>query len=149
MLSSLKPFHTRPLQQLRSLSSKGAPIAKTTTAFKTNNSGSSSSSSNSPPEKKEKSLPWRPVKRVSRMTMDKIRTLATTQPEYYKIETLSDEFKISCEAVKRILKSKWAPTQEELERQERKRYAAMGRRKEEIKKGTYARFNTESTPSTP
>ncbi|KAI7907099.1 uncharacterized protein BX663DRAFT_548181 [Cokeromyces recurvatus] len=80
--------------------------------------------------------PWLPKKRVSRETMEKIRSLARFQPEIYTVKQISTEFKLSFEAVKRILKSRYNPTQVVAERQERNRYKAMGERMENFKKTT-------------
>ncbi|KAL9557862.1 hypothetical protein MBANPS3_001171 [Mucor bainieri] len=77
---------------------------------------------------------WAPKKRVSRPTMEKIRALAATQPEVYNVVTLSKEFKLSVEGVRRILKSKYVPEGQDGERQERNRYEAMGERRKEFKK---------------
>ncbi|CAO3646153.1 unnamed protein product [Cunninghamella blakesleeana] len=72
---------------------------------------------------------WKPIKRVSRTTMDKIRTLNKMKPDVYNAVTLATEFKLSTEAVKRILKSKFQPSMTIAERQEKNRYAAMGLRR--------------------
>ncbi|KAK4521894.1 D-3-phosphoglycerate dehydrogenase 2 [Mucor velutinosus] len=77
---------------------------------------------------------WAPKKRVSRPTMEKIRALAATQPEVYNAVTLSKEFKLSVEGIRRILKSKYVPEAQDGERQERNRYEAMGERRKEFKK---------------
>ncbi|CAO3642907.1 unnamed protein product [Mucor fragilis] len=77
---------------------------------------------------------WAPKKRVSRPTMEKIRALAATQPEVYNVVTLSKEFKLSVEGIRRILKSKYVPDAQDGERQERNRYEAMGERRKEFKK---------------
>ncbi|PHZ07896.1 uncharacterized protein RHIMIDRAFT_242245 [Rhizopus microsporus ATCC 52813] len=69
---------------------------------------------------------WLPKKRVSRETMEKIRRCAL-QPDY-NITKLSQEFKISGEAIRRILKSNYQPTPEDAKRQEKNRYKAMGER---------------------
>ncbi|CAO0794396.1 unnamed protein product [Mucor circinelloides] len=77
---------------------------------------------------------WAPKKRVSRPTMEKIRALAAAQPEVYNVVTLSREFKLSVEGIRRILKSKYVPEAQDGERQERNRYEAMGERRKEFKK---------------
>ncbi|KAI8375403.1 hypothetical protein EDC96DRAFT_497097 [Choanephora cucurbitarum] len=76
---------------------------------------------------------WLPKKRVSRPTMDKIRLLAALQPSIYNPVRISQEFKLSVEAVKRILKSKYLPTQKDAERQEKNRFEAMRHRREQFK----------------
>ncbi|CEP13359.1 hypothetical protein [Parasitella parasitica] len=77
---------------------------------------------------------WAPKKRVSRPTMEKIRALAASQPGVYNTVTLSTEFKLSVEAVRRILKSNYVPKEQDAERQETNRYKAMGERRTELKK---------------
>jgi len=63
---------------------------------------------------------WRPHKKVSREVMDKIRWLHNKLPEEYNAEKLSKHFKISPESIRRILKSRFIPDSEVLERQEQK-----------------------------
>ncbi|RKP09751.1 hypothetical protein THASP1DRAFT_22450 [Thamnocephalis sphaerospora] len=72
--------------------------------------------------------PWRPEKRVGRETMEQIRMLNRELtrsmhqfPDEYDVLKLSKQFKISFEAVRRILHSKYQPPQEVAERQERRR----------------------------
>ncbi|KAI8377816.1 uncharacterized protein BYT42DRAFT_571799 [Radiomyces spectabilis] len=76
---------------------------------------------------------WQPKKRVSRVVMGKIRDLAIAYPQEYNSVKLAEEFKLSVEAVRRILKSSFRPTTEQAERQERNRYQAMGERKKQLK----------------
>ncbi|KAL1923350.1 uncharacterized protein VTP21DRAFT_8330 [Calcarisporiella thermophila] len=64
---------------------------------------------------------WRPPKRVSRSTMEKIRFLHRELPGEYNTAKLAQEFKITSEAVRRILKSRYVPTPEVIERQEKRR----------------------------
>ncbi|KAL0090456.1 hypothetical protein J3Q64DRAFT_1409891 [Phycomyces blakesleeanus] len=78
-------------------------------------------------------LLWRPKKRISRETMEKIRSLASSNPGQYTTMSISTEFKISPEAVKRILKSRFTPSDEEAKRQENNRYKAMGERRKQLK----------------
>ncbi|KAJ1913020.1 Required for respiratory growth protein 9 mitochondrial [Tieghemiomyces parasiticus] len=66
---------------------------------------------------------WKPTKRVARSTMDRIRFLAANTPDTFTIPRLSHEFKISFEAVRRILKSKFEPSPEAKAKQEEKRIA--------------------------
>eukprot|EP00698_Gefionella_okellyi_P004432 TRINITY_DN1408_c0_g1_i1.p1 TRINITY_DN1408_c0_g1~~TRINITY_DN1408_c0_g1_i1.p1 ORF type:complete len:189 (+),score=20.61 TRINITY_DN1408_c0_g1_i1:90-656(+) len=56
---------------------------------------------------------WRPQRRVSRGDMDKIRFLHKEEPDKFSVIALSEQFQISFEAVKRILRSKWVPTVKE------------------------------------
>ncbi|KAG0165868.1 hypothetical protein DFQ28_008188, partial [Apophysomyces sp. BC1034] len=69
-------------------------------------------------------------------------------PDVYNSVRLSAEFKISPEAVARILKSKFRPTNEIAQRQERNRYAAMGQRKLELQKKYGGRPGQEATKTT-
>jgi hypothetical protein len=55
---------------------------------------------------------WNPPKKISRPSMTLLRTLHQTDPHQFSLSTLSEKFKISPEAVRRILRSKWEPTQE-------------------------------------
>lgn len=55
---------------------------------------------------------WDPKKKISREEMKSIRLLKETMPELNSTE-LAKHFQISPEAVRRILKSKWIPSEEE------------------------------------
>ncbi|KAI9145701.1 Neugrin-domain-containing protein [Paraphysoderma sedebokerense] len=67
------------------------------------------------------SEPWCPKKRLSRNDMEKIRFLHRELPNQHTIPHLSSQFKVSYETIKRILRSKFAPTIETIQRQESKR----------------------------
>ncbi|KAH7359877.1 required for respiratory growth protein 9, mitochondrial [Pyrenochaeta sp. MPI-SDFR-AT-0127] len=58
---------------------------------------------------------WNPRKRLSPDTMEGIRHLHATQPAKFTTPVLADHFKVSPEAIRRILKSKWRPSDEEHE----------------------------------
>jgi hypothetical protein len=58
---------------------------------------------------------WNPRKRLSPDTMEGIRHLHTTQPDKFTTPILANYFKVSPEAIRRILKSKWRPSDEEAE----------------------------------
>jgi len=58
---------------------------------------------------------WQPRKRLSPDTMDGIRALHASNPAAYGSATLSEHFKISPEAIRRILKSKWRANDQEAE----------------------------------
>ena len=58
---------------------------------------------------------WNPRKKLSPDTMEGIRHLHNTQPQRFTTPVLAQHFKVSPEAIKRILKSKWRPTDEEQE----------------------------------
>jgi len=56
---------------------------------------------------------WLPPRKLSREAMDSLRQLHRANPEQFNVAMLSQQFKISPEAVRRILKSRWEPTYEE------------------------------------
>ena len=58
---------------------------------------------------------WNPRKRLSPETIDGIRHLHESQPEKHSTEALAKEFKISPEAIRRIVKSRWRPSEAEVE----------------------------------
>lgn len=58
---------------------------------------------------------WRPRKRVSPDALEGIRALHAQDPVQFSTPVLADKFKISKEAIRRILRSKWRPTEEEQE----------------------------------
>ncbi|KAG9185292.1 hypothetical protein G6011_07836 [Alternaria panax] len=58
---------------------------------------------------------WNPRKKLSPDTMEGIRHLHSTQPDKFTTPVLAEHFKVSPEAIRRILKSKWQPSDEEYE----------------------------------
>ena len=63
---------------------------------------------------------WNPRKRLSPDAIVGIRMLHKAFPDEYTTPVLAQKFEVSPEAIRRILRSKWEPTEEEeLERQER------------------------------
>jgi hypothetical protein len=56
---------------------------------------------------------WNPRKKLSPDTMEGIRHLHQTQPAKFTTPVLAEHFKVSSEAIRRILKSKWRPSDEE------------------------------------
>ena len=58
---------------------------------------------------------WSPRKKLSPDTMEGIRHLHSTQPDKFTTPVLAQHFKVSPEAIRRILKSKWRPSDEEYE----------------------------------
>lgn len=58
---------------------------------------------------------WNPRKKLSPDTMEGIRHLNQTQPDKFTTPILANYFKVSPEAIRRILKSKWRPSDEEHE----------------------------------
>ncbi|KAL4820225.1 hypothetical protein BDW67DRAFT_153720 [Aspergillus spinulosporus] len=64
---------------------------------------------------------WAPPKKLSPDAMEGIRHLHHIAPDQFTTPVLAEEFKVSPEAIRRILKSKWRPSGEELE-ERRKRW---------------------------
>jgi neugrin len=68
---------------------------------------------------------WAPPHKLSRAAMDGLRALHAHNPDTFTTPVLADKFRISPEAVRRILRGKWQPTQEQqvrlLERERRYR----------------------------
>ncbi|KAK0100894.1 Required for respiratory growth protein 9 mitochondrial [Cadophora gregata] len=63
---------------------------------------------------------YKPMKKLSPDAMAGIRALHAQMPEYYTTWALSQEFEVSPESIRRILKSKWTPDpEEETDRQRR------------------------------
>ncbi|KAL1606674.1 Required for respiratory growth protein 9 mitochondrial [Paraconiothyrium brasiliense] len=58
---------------------------------------------------------WNPRKKLSPDTMEGIRHLHKTQPTKFTTPVLAQYFQVSPEAIKRILRSKWRPSDEEQE----------------------------------
>ncbi|ETI27868.1 hypothetical protein G647_00317 [Cladophialophora carrionii CBS 160.54] len=70
-------------------------------------------------EKKFGDEGWKPRKKLSPDAMDGIRALYEEDSERWSTPVLAEHFKVSPEAIRRILKSKWKPKNDE-EAQERK-----------------------------
>jgi hypothetical protein len=71
-------------------------------------------------QKKFGSEGWNPRKKLSPDTIDGIRALNQQYPDKYPTPVLAEKFKVSPEAIRRILKSKWRPSPEKaVERRER------------------------------
>jgi hypothetical protein len=58
---------------------------------------------------------WNPPKKLSPDALDGIRHLHATAPEKFTTPILAEQFKISPEAIRRILKSKWQPSEKEIQ----------------------------------
>lgn len=56
---------------------------------------------------------WNPRKKLSPDTMEGIRHLNSSQPEKFTTPVLAQHFKVTPEAIRRMLKSKWRPSDEE------------------------------------
>jgi hypothetical protein len=63
-------------------------------------------------QKKFGSEGWNPRKKLSPDTIDGIRALNQQYPDKYPTPVLAEKFKVSAEAIRRILKSKWRPSPE-------------------------------------
>jgi hypothetical protein len=59
---------------------------------------------------------WAPPHKLSRAAMDGLRALHTHDPDTFTTPVLANKFRVSPEAVRRILRGKWQPTQEQRER---------------------------------
>lgn len=66
--------------------------------------------------KKFGSSGWSPRKRLSPDSLEGIRALHAQYPDKYTTPVLADYFKVSPEAIRRILKSKWRPNDDEEQR---------------------------------
>ncbi|KAF9893721.1 Required for respiratory growth protein 9 mitochondrial [Aspergillus nanangensis] len=58
---------------------------------------------------------WNPPKKLSPDAMDGIRHLHSIAPDRFTTPVLAEQFQVSPEAIRRILKSKWRPSEEEVE----------------------------------
>lgn len=74
---------------------------------------------------------WLPPKRISREAIDLIRLLQKSDPQQFTTPILADKFKISPEAVRRILKSQFALPAEEVARREKRRKEERERERED------------------
>ena len=68
---------------------------------------------------------WTPRKRLSPDALEGIRTLHAQHPDTYTTPVLAESFKVSPEAIRRILKSKWRPNDEE-EEERKQRWEKRG-----------------------
>ena len=59
---------------------------------------------------------WAPPRKLSREGMEGIRALHRQDPEKFSTPFLADKFKISPEAVRRILRSRWEPPKKKVDR---------------------------------
>ncbi|GAB7352809.1 hypothetical protein MBLNU459_g3425t1 [Dothideomycetes sp. NU459] len=71
---------------------------------------------------------WNPRKRISPDALAGIRALHSKQPDVYTTPVLAAHFKVSAEAIRRILKSRWQPNEEEVESR-RSRWEKRGEKK--------------------
>lgn len=70
---------------------------------------------------------WKPHKRLSPDTIEGIRAMHASDPNRFTTPVLAENFKVSPEAIRRILKSKWQPTAEQQEKR-RERWERRGER---------------------
>ncbi|KAN0084200.1 hypothetical protein V8E55_007704 [Tylopilus felleus] len=80
---------------------------------------------------------WNPTRKLSRDAMDGLRSLHALDKDTFSCAILADKFKISPEAVRRILRSNWEPSREKrarlAERERRSREEWITRRRQEEK----------------
>ena len=76
---------------------------------------------------------WSPPKKLSRQAMDGLRVMHAQHPEIFTTPVLAEKFKVSPEAIRRILKSKWEPTKSErarmLQKEEQRRQEFIRQRR--------------------
>lgn len=63
---------------------------------------------------------WSPIKRLSPDALAGIRALNAQFPDTYNVPNLAAHFRVSPENIRRILRSKWTPSQDEEEDRERR-----------------------------
>jgi hypothetical protein len=61
------------------------------------------------PKSEADGVSWAPPRRLSRQAMDGVRALHAHDPAQFSTPALAARFKVSAEAVRRILRSRWAP----------------------------------------
>ena len=66
-------------------------------------------------ERMKNSFPegWSPPHKLSRQAMDGLRVLHMHDPETFSTPLLAERFRVSPEAIRRILRSKWEPSPEQ------------------------------------
>lgn len=100
---------------------------------------------------------WNPPKKLSRQLMDDMRALKRLDPEKFTTDALASQFRVSPEAVRRILRSRWAPdakrSEELQERDEAKRaqtleyYKQLRERRKATREKARKRSESEGSPS--
>ncbi|TDL18744.1 hypothetical protein BD410DRAFT_464514 [Rickenella mellea] len=87
---------------------------------------------------------WNPPRKLSREAMDGIRALHAHDPAQFNTPALSEKFCVSPEAIRRILRSKWTPTQDEraklLQRERMRKQANIGKSIERERSESLARI---------
>lgn len=84
---------------------------------------------------------WRPKKRLTRYQMNHLKDLHNGSPSEWTITKLSKRFQISHSAIKRILKSKFEPTEEIKNRQDNKAYKNKETRRKQLNNSTTINTN--------
>lgn len=90
---------------------------------------------------------WMPPHKLSREAMEGLRQLHQFDSEKFNTPMLAEKFRISPEAVRRILKSKWEPSRDkrmklaEKEREQRAEFIKLNRLKERIEARRLADLN--------
>ncbi|KAG6811404.1 hypothetical protein H0H92_007597 [Tricholoma furcatifolium] len=81
---------------------------------------------------------WAPPRKLSREAMEGVRQMHRLDPGKFNTPFLAEKFKISPEAVRRILKSRWEPPREkrlklaEREREAKREYRSLSRLRERM-----------------
>jgi hypothetical protein len=78
---------------------------------------------------------WSPMKKLSPDALEGIRHLHATAPDRFTTPVLANQFQVSPEAIRRILKGKWRPTEDEIEKRRvrwEKRHDRIWGRKAEL-----------------
>ncbi|KAJ1893157.1 hypothetical protein LPJ66_005924 [Kickxella alabastrina] len=95
---------------------------------------------------------WDPTKKIAASSMEKIRLLNAEFPEVWTMQRLSEQFKVSQETIRRILKSKFRPSDEHIEKREQKRKDQLSAFKQETRMaerdGGFKRSEASGTPRT-
>ena len=86
---------------------------------------------------------WNPKKRLTRYQIDYLRTLRSESPELWTLRRLSKYFGISYISVVKILKSKFEPNEEVVERQDARANKLREQRKQMLKEKIKALHRTK------
>ena len=79
-------------------------------------------------QEKFSNSPWNPPKKLSPDAMEGVRALHDRYPDHFTVPILAAQFKISPEAIRRILKSRWKPRNVEEEEDRLRRWDRRGER---------------------
>ncbi len=86
---------------------------------------------------------WKPKKRLTRYQMDHLRELHRDFPTEWTLTKLSKRFAISHSAIKRILRSKFEPSEEIKSRQDARVQESRDVRKKNVSSNTKADAKTK------